>query len=583
LRISQENEMFKQDVKDEIQELRQLLSQSSSILDTSSSPQASGSTHITSNVSLPSPSNSTNTATTAVTTPLDVQTQMMVMLTESFSKLLMVLQDKSSDSKIEWPKFSGDIKKFRTWYLSITTQLSMHPWKELYDSVTHDVVAQTSNVSLNGKLYAKVLASLEGSALQNIINQKHLCANGVMLLHELVQFYQPKNIPEVIAAKTGEFWSNTKHLPNESVDNYYKRFHELLDDLNQADDPISLKSAIRHFIFTLGPKFEHIQNNFRIGNLPIEWRTQDWPTLLSLCRDYSNSINPSGLLKKSIPRDNGTNSTFDHPAHHKKVKEWFSNPSKYQKEIEQEQLKHPGKCMYHLSKTHPTDDCFVKKACANALPQSSTSASDVTGPRGHLRNIKEEDANEDIIYEGQVDYEVIDNDTNDEVLNDFTRVSNHYLRLVKSGDFGHAKSRHPMLHPVILDSGANYHMFREREFFECLHPASGRVILGDGVWSLDIQGIGTVRCKINNHTVLIKGVRFIPDLAESIYSLFLHIKLPGHSITSSFDDGLFVHFPDFTAKGIIGTSDIYLDITPFHDDTDTRKVVSVPGSSSCSF
>jgi hypothetical protein len=126
-------------------------------------------------------------------------------------------------------------------------------------------------------------------------------------------------------------------------------------------------------------------------------------------------------------------------------------------------------------------------------------------------------------------------------------------------------------------------MFREREFFECLHPASGRVILGDGVWSLDIQGIGTVRCKINNHTVLIKGVRFIPDLAESIYSLFLHIKLPGHSITSSFDDGLFVHFPDFTAKGIIGTSDIYLDITPFHDDTDTRKVVSVPGSSSCSF
>lgn len=140
-----------------------------------------------------------------------------------------------------------------------------------------------------------------------------------------------------------------------------------------------------------------------------------------------------------------------------------------------------------------------------------------------------------------------------------------------------------MLHPVILDSGANYHMFREHDFFEHIHPATGKVILGDGQTSLQIRGAGTVQCKIGGHTLSIDDVRYIPNLAESIYSLFLHIRLPDHSITSSFDKGLFVHFPTFTTQAIIGTSDIYLDTTPFYDTTDTRKINSVPGSSSCSF
>ena len=73
--------------------------------------------------------------------------------------------------------------------------------------------------------------------------------------------YKPKNVPEVIAAKTSEFWGNTRRLPSETVDMYYNRFHELLEELRDADEPISIKSAIRHFIFTLGSEFETIQNN----------------------------------------------------------------------------------------------------------------------------------------------------------------------------------------------------------------------------------------------------------------------------------------------------------------------------------
>jgi len=76
----------------------------------------------------------------------------------------------------------------------------------------------TVHQALNAKLYAKLLVALEGQALQDIDSRSHLCANGLLLLQELVQTYKPKNVPEVLAAKAGEFWSKIKRAPNESVD-----------------------------------------------------------------------------------------------------------------------------------------------------------------------------------------------------------------------------------------------------------------------------------------------------------------------------------------------------------------------------
>jgi hypothetical protein len=48
----------------------------------------------------------------------------------------------------------------------------------------------------------------------------------------------------------------------------------------------------------------------------------------------------------------------------------------------------------------------------------------------------------------------------------FARVTNHYLHLVKACTSGYPSSRHAMKYPIIVDSGANYHMFKEKEFFE---------------------------------------------------------------------------------------------------------------------
>jgi hypothetical protein len=86
----------------------------------------------------------------------------------------------------------------------------------------------------------------------------------------------------------------------------------------------------------------------------------------------------------------------------------------------------------------------------------------------------------------------------------------HYLRLAKattiSAVSGENSSRHPMKYPVIADSGANYHMFKEREFFATLTPTQGTVLLGDGKSRIDIKGVGTDHCYIDNHFVTIPNI-----------------------------------------------------------------------------
>jgi hypothetical protein len=100
---------------------------------------------------------------------------MMVLLNDTFLKLTTVLGDsKASDTKSDWPKFLGHLKKFRSWHLAIMAQLSIPPWQELYDVTTNNIVASTTNSVLNGKLYAKLLVSLEGQALQAMVSRKHL-------------------------------------------------------------------------------------------------------------------------------------------------------------------------------------------------------------------------------------------------------------------------------------------------------------------------------------------------------------------------------------------------------------------------
>jgi hypothetical protein len=210
-----ENDQFCHEKQAELDDLRRMLNEHHQLLNLSPSSGQPVSLSMpvprvqtiplppSTNTISPNLTSSTN-ATTGVSSLPDLQSQMLLMLTESFAKLSTAITDKM-DPKSEWPKFSGDIKKFRSWYLAIMAQLSLPPWLELYDASKNNIISTTNNGSLNGKLYSKILLALESSALQSAVSKTHLRANGLLLLHDLVQTYKPKNVPEVIAHKTGEF------------------------------------------------------------------------------------------------------------------------------------------------------------------------------------------------------------------------------------------------------------------------------------------------------------------------------------------------------------------------------------------
>ncbi|MFN9983563.1 MAG: hypothetical protein ACK53Y_26800, partial [bacterium] len=176
-----------------------------------------------------------------------------------------------------------------------------------------------------------------------------------------------------------------------------------------------------------------------------------------------------------------------------------------------------------LCDNHSTAQCNVKIESDKTISEKRSSATTASASTsGHLRHIVEEtfeDAQDD--SPSDVASDDVSNDTNEASLHYFARVSNHYLRLVRNNV--NPNQRHEMSYPIIADSGANFHMFSALEFFESITPMSGKVILGDGRTSLEIKGVGTIKLKFGNDCLLVPEVRYVPDLAESIYSLFLHI------------------------------------------------------------
>jgi len=332
----------------------------------------------------------------------------------------------------------------------------------------------STNSQLNGKLYAKLLVCLEGQAMKNMISRKLVRANGLLLLQELHQMYKPKNVPEVIAVKTAEFWLKMKRSNTESIDNYYNRFHELLDKVNDSRETITKSDAIHHFLFTLGSDFESIQNSYRIDNLPTGWKTDDWPTLVTLCRDYYNYLHPNGPPTK---RDsNSGESVFaskqDCLNHQKKIRTWFMDLVKFKREIDAEQRKYSGKCVYDLCNNHSTSNCNIKLEYDKLLSDKKPSSATTITP-GQLRHITEEQY-EDAIDEATTDIvsEDISNYTNEASLHYFARVSNHYLCLVNSSSS--VNLRHAMKYPIIANSGANFHMFCALEFFDSMTLCLGK-------------------------------------------------------------------------------------------------------------
>jgi hypothetical protein len=95
----------------------------------------------------------------------------------------------------------------------------------------------------------------------------------------------------------------------------------------------------------------------------------------------------------------------------------------------------PGKYIYHLTDSHPTETCNIKKECDRIFAQqsngnlnSTTNGNVGSSSAGQLRNVKETIPEESIEElddsEAMIDSE--HNDTNNSNLFYFARMTNHY-------------------------------------------------------------------------------------------------------------------------------------------------------------
>jgi hypothetical protein len=134
------------------------------------------------------------------------------------------------------------------------------------------------------------------------------------LLHELVQTYRPSNVPEVIAAKTSEFWGQTKRLPHETIDQFFNRFHDLLDDLQEAEEPIFVKTK-RQLAFEVPAGFRRSNSHQQLFGTLAHTTIQDLdiPDPTSDDIDQSTSAPEDAVSTFNTSNTNLPSSTIDAP------------------------------------------------------------------------------------------------------------------------------------------------------------------------------------------------------------------------------------------------------------------------------
>jgi hypothetical protein len=111
--VREANENFQREIRDDILELRSLLHLQSSNVPMTSSSASTAPIQITPSLSVTPPAVLSNSVPSITSHSTD---DVLHLLAKSFSKITSVMTEKTMESKAEWPKFTGDHKKFRSWY-----------------------------------------------------------------------------------------------------------------------------------------------------------------------------------------------------------------------------------------------------------------------------------------------------------------------------------------------------------------------------------------------------------------------------------------------------------------------------------
>eukprot|EP00957_Ditylum_brightwellii_P064014 4855698-Ditylum_brightwellii.AAC.1 len=91
---------------------------------------------------------------------------------------------------------------------------------------------------------------------------------------------------------------------------------------------------------------------------------------------------------------------------------------------------------------------------------------------------------------------------------------------------------------MVIDSGATVHMFNTNTVFANLSVPKQKsiVLLGDGVTSLPVKGIGTATICVNNKPITLPNFLCVPDLKVNLYSILEHARHKGNTFISDFPE-----------------------------------------------
>ena len=104
----------------------------------------------------------------------------------------------------------------------------------------------------------------------------------------------------------------------------------------------------------------------------------------------------------------------------------------------------------------------------------------------------------------------------------------------------------------VLDSGAFPHMSNNRFLFETFFPwpAEARVqhvLIADRDSKAKIDGIGTIVISINNFTVRLQNVLYVPSLSTNLFSIKEHVQYDKCSMHIE-NNKFYLSFPSYTMK-----------------------------------
>jgi hypothetical protein len=131
-------------------------------------------------------------------------------------------------------------------------------------------------------------------------------------------------------------------------------------------------------------------------------------------------------------------------------------------------------------------------------------------------------------------------------------------RSVKSGN-----NKPPVTSYLCVDSGASRDLFPDWRYlvdYKDISDAGHYVVVADNS-HIPIQGIGTVRCQLDGHEILLRKVYHVPLLNSPLFSIRTHPRRGAGCSLITYDSGCWLNFPSFVMPDD-DSNDFLLPIAP---------------------